>query len=80
MTFFENSYEQVNGDGDSHLGTHGVLRCAVEGIDSQMLFDPFEEEFDIPAAAVKVGRSSTPVRRNCWLETHPTFWFPDCAN
>jgi hypothetical protein len=55
MTFFENSYEQVNGDGDSHLGTHGVLRCAVEGIDSQMLFDPFEEEFDIPAAAVKLG-------------------------
>ena len=55
MTFFENSHEQVNGDGDPHLDTHGVLRCAVEGFDSQMLFDPFEEEFDVPAAAVKLG-------------------------
>ena len=55
MTFFENSHEQVNGDGDPHLDTHGVLRCAVEGFDSQMLFDPFEEEFAVPAAAVKLG-------------------------
>ena len=55
MTFFENSHEQVNGDGDPHLDTHGVLRSAVEGLDSQMLFDPFEEEFDVPTATVKLG-------------------------
>ena len=55
MTFFENSHEPVNGDGDPHLDTHGVLRSAVEGLDSQMLFDPFEEEFNVPTAAVKLG-------------------------
>ena len=55
MTFFENSNEQINGDGDPHLDMHGVLRSAVEGFDSQMLFDPFEEEFDVPTAAVKLG-------------------------
>ncbi len=55
MPFFENSHEQVNGDGDPHLDTHGVLRSAVEGLDSQMLFDPFEEEFDVPTATVKLG-------------------------
>ena len=51
----KNSHEQVNGDGDPHLDTHGVLRSAVEGLDSQMLFDPFEEEFDVPTATVKLG-------------------------
>ena len=55
MTFFENSYEQINGDGDPYLNAHGVLRCAVESFDSQMLFDPFEEQFDVPAAVVKLG-------------------------
>ena len=61
MTFFENSYEQINGDGDPYLNAHGVLRCAVESFDSQMLFDPFEEEFDVPTAKVKLSRcNSTP--------------------
>ena len=55
MTFFENSHEQVNGDGDPHLDSNDVLRSAVEGFDSQMLFDPFEEEFDVPTATVKLG-------------------------
>ena len=55
MTFFENSYEQINGDGDPHLDSNDVLRSAVEGFDSQMLFDPFEEEFNVPTAAVKLG-------------------------
>ena len=55
MTFFENSDEQINGDGDPHLDSNGVLRSAVEGFDSQMLFDPFEEEFDVPTATVKLS-------------------------
>ena len=55
MTFFENSDEQINGDGAPHLDSNGVLRSAVEGFDSQMLFDPFEEEFNVPTAAVKLS-------------------------
>ncbi len=31
-----------------------VFGCAVELFDSQVLFDPFEEKFDLPAAAVKL--------------------------
>ena len=33
MTFFDNSHEQVNGDGDPHLYTHNDLWCAIEGFD-----------------------------------------------
>ena len=52
--FFSNNYEQINGDGDPRLDSYGVLRSAVEGFDSQMLYDPFEEEFDVPTATVKL--------------------------
>ena len=55
MVFFENGHEQLNTDGDPHLNSNGILRSAVEGFHSQMLFDPFEEEFDVPAASVKLG-------------------------
>jgi hypothetical protein len=54
MTFFENRHEQVNGDGDPNLYTHGVLRSAVESFDSHMLFDLFDEEFDFLTATVKL--------------------------
>jgi hypothetical protein len=55
MIFFENSDKQTNGDSDPRLDLNGVLRSAVEGVDSQMLFDPFEEEFDFPTGAVKLS-------------------------
>ena len=37
------------------MGFHCVLGGAVEGLDTQVLFDPFEEQFDLPAAAVELG-------------------------
>ena len=51
---FQNGNEQINGDGDPDLGAHGVRACAVKGFDAQMLFDPFEEQFDLPAARIKL--------------------------
>ena len=47
--------EDVGGDGDPDLGFDGVFGAAVEGLDAQVLFDPFEEQFDAPAAALELG-------------------------
>ena len=46
--------EDVDGDGDPDLGLHGVGRSAIEGLDPQMLLDPFEEQLDLPATTVKL--------------------------
>ena len=48
-------------DGDQHVSRHGapdlrldgVLAVAQELLDSQMLLDPFEEQFDLPAVLVE---------------------------
>src|ERR1044072_6661311 len=50
--------ETLADDGDQHIGGHGnpdlsldgILRCPEEALDAQMLFDPFEEQLDLPAA------------------------------
>ena len=55
QAFLQNGDEQVNGDGGPNLGVHGVRACAVKGFDAQMLFDPFEEQFDLPAAMIQLG-------------------------
>jgi len=55
QTLFQNGDEQINGDGGPDLGAHRVGRRAVKGFDAQMLLDPFEEEFDLPAAAIELG-------------------------
>jgi hypothetical protein len=37
------------------LDEHRILGSAIEGLDLQLLFDPFEEELDLPTAAVQFG-------------------------
>jgi len=54
QTLFQNGDEQVNGDSAPDLGAHGVLTRAVESFDAQMLLDPFEEQFDLPAAMIEL--------------------------
>ena len=54
QTFFQNGDEQVNGDGAPDLGAHGVLARTVERFDAQMLLDPFEEQFHLPATAIEL--------------------------
>lgn len=53
--FAEDGHEQVAADGDPDLGFDGVLRGAVKGFDAQVLLDPFEEQFDMPATTVQFG-------------------------
>ena len=44
----------MNRDGNPYLGLHGVFGRAEEGLDMQVLFDPFEEQFHLPAAFVEL--------------------------
>ena len=55
QAFFQNGDEQVNGDGAPDLAAHGVGRSAVKGFDAEMLLEPFEEQLDLPAAAIELG-------------------------
>lgn len=53
--FADDGHEQVAADGDPDLSFDGVLRGAVKGFDAQVLLDPFEEQFDMPATTVQFG-------------------------
>ena len=53
--FANDGHEQVAADGDPDLGFDGVLRGAVKGFDAQVLLNPFEEQFDMPATTVQFG-------------------------
>lgn len=48
----ENGHQQVGAHRDPYLGLHGVLAGAVEGLDPEVLLDPFEEQLDLPAGLV----------------------------
>ena len=52
--FLDDGYQDVNRDGDPNLSSDGVLAGAVKCFDAQVLFDPFEEEFHLPASFVKL--------------------------
>ena len=53
-TLFQEGDEQINGDGTPDLRAHGVGTRAVKGFDAQMLLEPFEEQFDLPAAVIQL--------------------------
>jgi hypothetical protein len=46
------------------LRLHGIFGRAEEALDPEMLFDPFEEQFDLPAALVERAREM----RRCCME------------
>ena len=50
---FEDRDKDINGDGDPDLRLHGVFGGSIECFDSEMLLDPFEEQFDFPSATIK---------------------------
>ena len=51
--FFENGNQNVNGNRDPDLGFDAVGRGTKEAVDSEVLFDPFEKEFDLPASSIE---------------------------
>jgi hypothetical protein len=46
------------------LNVDRVLGSAEEGLDTQMLLDPLEEQFHLPAAAIKLGDRERRQRAN----------------
>ena len=50
---FDNSDQHVSGDSAPDLRLHRVLAVADETLDAQMLLNPLEEQFDLPATLVK---------------------------
>src|ERR1035437_1245160 len=59
QTFFQNGDEQINGDGTPDLGAPRVGAGAIKGFDAQMLLEPFEEQFDLPAATIQLGNGQS---------------------
>src|SRR5690625_45375 len=53
--FFDDGDQHVHGDGNPNLRFHGVLACAIEALDSQVLLDPLEEQLDLPALPIQRG-------------------------
>ena len=49
---FETGNEKICADCDPDLGSYGVVRGSEEGLDPQVLLDPFEEQLDLPSALV----------------------------
>ena len=50
--FLHNSNEQVSADCGPDLCFDGILRCSVKGLDPEVLLDPLEEQFYLPACLV----------------------------
>ena len=51
----DDCYQNVNADGNPDLSLYCVFARAKETLDSQVLLDPFEEDFYLPAALVKLS-------------------------
>ena len=47
--------QDVNADRDPDLRLHRVGAVAIKAFDPQVLFDPFEEQFDLPTTPIQVG-------------------------
>ena len=54
---FRDGNEHVDADGNPYLCFDGILGSAEKSLDAKVLFDPFEEEFHLPTAFVKIADS-----------------------
>ena len=70
---FDDGHEHVDTDRDPHLSLHGVVGRAVESLDPQMLFDPLEEQLDLPAALVESRDRERRQREVVGQEHEPSF-------
>ena len=54
QAFLGNGDQHVSADGDPDLRFDRVLVGAIKRLDTQVLLDPFEEQFDLPALSIQV--------------------------
>ena len=53
--FFDNRHEQISTHGGPNLCFDGILTGPIESLYFEMLFDPLEEEFNLPTEPIDVG-------------------------
>jgi len=53
----QNGYQDIYADGNPDLGLYGILGCTEEGLDAQVLFDPFEKQLHSPPSFEQKGNS-----------------------
>jgi len=68
--------EGVNRDGHPDLRSYRVLRCPVKRFDPQVLFDPAEEQFHLPAELVEFGDRQSGQKKVIRQEDQVTIVFP----
>ncbi len=56
---FEGRNQHISAHCAPELGFYGVLAGAEKVLDTQVLLDPFEKQFDLPAAFVKIGNGGS---------------------
>jgi len=54
---FDDRNQHIGAHGAPDLGLHGVFAGAKKVLYAQVLLYPFEKQFDLPAAFVKIGNS-----------------------
>ena len=62
-SFFDDGDQNVYSDGDPDLGFNGVGRISKETLNTQVLLDPFEEQFNLPTVLVNGGDGLTRNRK-----------------
>jgi len=55
ILFFDDSHQDMDPQGDPDLGFDRIVTGAMKGFDAQVLLDPAEEQFDLPALSVELG-------------------------
>lgn len=56
--FANDGNQQIGRDSDPDLSFDRVFRRAVKSFDTKVLFDPLEEQLDLPATPIKVGNGA----------------------
>ena len=73
--FFHNGYQDINGDRHPDLNFHGVLGGSIKSLDAQMLFDPSEEQFHLPASPIKLRDGQSWKEEVVGQENEPRVFF-----
>ena len=75
QTFLNNGYQDIHGDSNPDLCFDCVLGRSIKGFDSQVLLDPFEEQFHLPAAFVELSNGHGRKGEIIGEEDEPLFCF-----
>jgi hypothetical protein len=71
----DDSNEYINRDSDPDLNLHRVWRRTIKCLDPKMLFDPFEEDFDLPTVLEEQGNGQGWKNKIVGEEDEPTIRF-----